>query len=401
VALKEVLGEIMWDVFISFASEDRIEVATPLAIALRDCGLKVWFDDFELKPGDSIREAIDRGLAHSRIGIVVLSRAFFEKKWTQLELGALINFKVNRGNRIVPIWHGIDHEFLLDRSPVLADLKAIAASAGMPRVVEDIISLLHGDVQDHASVSGLLLIDGNGSPTNLDALLVDEMLLACREGKAPPFSLDIDCLALFNGIGVSKLMNISEDAMVVYHAISGSADFFRIYSDLDRLLASGAINRKLCVEFRKVAPEITSFQSKIEFGIRLILTREALRRWLRSRDEEAECIRSYVNKYFPRDSAIPAGESKFDLRMTSEPYWNFGIYLSKDEVSILNGATSLESKIVFLLPGWTAGELPHDVIVRKFIPRLLFEAFQLMKLKEPGMLTDALFNLDQWSLGLG
>jgi hypothetical protein len=249
----------MWDVFISFASEDRVEVATPLAIALRDSGLRVWFDDFELKPGDSIREAIDRGLAHSRIGIVVLSHAFFEKKWTQLELGALLNVKVNRGNRIVPIWHGINQEFLLDTSPMLADLKAVAASEGMPRIVEAIISLLDANVQDSASVSGLLLIDGQGSPTNLDALLVDEMLLAYREGKAPPFRLDVDSLALFNGIGVSKLMNISEYAIFVYHAISGSADFFFFFSDLDRLLSSGAIDSKVCFEFRKVASEIKSF----------------------------------------------------------------------------------------------------------------------------------------------
>jgi TIR domain len=389
----------MWDVFISFATEDRVELAMPLATALSDRGLKVWFDEFELKPGDSIREAIDRGLAHSRLGIVVLSRAFFEKQWTQLELGALLNIKVSRGNRVVPIWHGINHEFLIDKSPMLADLKAIRSDDGIPRIAEAIISLLYA--KNDPSVSGILLIDEKGSPSNLDVVLIDEMLLAYHEGIAPPFKVDIDKLALFNGISISKLMTISEDAMLVYDAITGSADFFRIHSDLDRLKAHGAIDRKLSVEFRKVAPEITKFQAKIELGIRVMLTREALRVWLRSRDEEVECIRSYVRRCFSHQSVTSLTGSKFDLRMTSKPYWNFGIYLSDDQVAALNEATSLQSRIIFLLPGWTAEELPHDVIVREFIPRLLFEGFVLKKLDDPGLLPDALFDLNRWSLGLG
>jgi hypothetical protein len=68
-----------YDVFISHASEDKDEVVRPLANALKAGGLNVWFDEFELKIGDSLRRKIDKGLANSRFGVVVLSRPFFGK----------------------------------------------------------------------------------------------------------------------------------------------------------------------------------------------------------------------------------------------------------------------------------------------------------------------------------
>jgi len=41
-----------WDAFINYASEDRIEVAQPLAKKLKEYGLKIWYDKFELRIGD-------------------------------------------------------------------------------------------------------------------------------------------------------------------------------------------------------------------------------------------------------------------------------------------------------------------------------------------------------------
>ncbi len=50
----------------------------------------MWFDEFSLQVGDSLRRAIDQGLAHSRFGIVILSPDFFEKQWPQWELDGLV-----------------------------------------------------------------------------------------------------------------------------------------------------------------------------------------------------------------------------------------------------------------------------------------------------------------------
>ncbi len=59
----------VYDVFISHASEDKDEVVRPLATALQRSGLKVWYDEFELRIGDSLRRKIDQGLAGSRFGL--------------------------------------------------------------------------------------------------------------------------------------------------------------------------------------------------------------------------------------------------------------------------------------------------------------------------------------------
>lgn len=72
--------------FISHASEDKSDVVRPLANALKEAGLTVWYDEFELRIGDSLRRKIDKGLASSRFGVVVLSKAFFGRGWPEYEL---------------------------------------------------------------------------------------------------------------------------------------------------------------------------------------------------------------------------------------------------------------------------------------------------------------------------
>ncbi len=64
------------DVFISHASEDKDDFVRPLAYALINEGLDVWYDEMTLRIGDSLRQKIDKGLANSRVGLVVLSLSF-------------------------------------------------------------------------------------------------------------------------------------------------------------------------------------------------------------------------------------------------------------------------------------------------------------------------------------
>jgi hypothetical protein len=110
-----------YDVFISHASEDKDEVVRPLVYSLQSHGLKVWYDEFEMKIGDSLRRKIDKGLANSKFGIVVLSKNFISKGWTNYELDGIIT-KVNSGEQILlPIWHNITKKEVIDFSPSLAD----------------------------------------------------------------------------------------------------------------------------------------------------------------------------------------------------------------------------------------------------------------------------------------
>lgn len=110
-----------FDVFISHASEDKDEVVRPLARALQNEGLSVWFDEFELKIGDSLRRKIDKGVATSKFGLIVLSEMFFKKGWTNYELDGLVT-RQNTGEQILlPIWHNVTKRQVIDFSPSLAD----------------------------------------------------------------------------------------------------------------------------------------------------------------------------------------------------------------------------------------------------------------------------------------
>jgi hypothetical protein len=120
-----VQDEREFDIFISHASEDKQAIVRPLALALRERGLEVWYDEFELKIGDSLRRKIDAGIARSRFGIVVLSKPFFAKGWTQYELDGLVTMAVNDRQVILPLWHEISKDEVLRQSPSLADKVAL------------------------------------------------------------------------------------------------------------------------------------------------------------------------------------------------------------------------------------------------------------------------------------
>ena len=92
-----------YDVFISHATEDKDEVARPLANALTAEGLQVWYDEFELRIGDSIRRKIDSGLARSRFGVVIISPFFFAKNWPQYELDGLVTREMTGQQEILPL----------------------------------------------------------------------------------------------------------------------------------------------------------------------------------------------------------------------------------------------------------------------------------------------------------
>ena len=127
-----------WDVFISHATEDKETFARPLAQALKDRGLRVWFDEFTLRVGDSLRESIDHGLGKSRYGIVVLSKAFFDRHWTTQELNGLAS-RESRGKKVIlPVWFGVGRDDVQHYSPILADRLA----ARYDRDLDDVIAQL-------------------------------------------------------------------------------------------------------------------------------------------------------------------------------------------------------------------------------------------------------------------
>lgn len=136
-----------YDVFISHASEDKDSVVRPLALALKGKGVNVWYDEFELKIGDSLRRKIDQGLSKSKFGIVVISRSFIKKGWTNYELDGLMTKAISGQQILLPIWHDITKQEVIDYSPSLADKVARNTSQEtVEEIASEVAELIHSSI---------------------------------------------------------------------------------------------------------------------------------------------------------------------------------------------------------------------------------------------------------------
>ncbi len=132
-----------YDIFISHAFEDKDAIARPLYNALVARGITVWFDEADIKIGDSLRRKIDDGLSKCRYGVVILSPHFLSKEWPQRELDGLVARETASGDKaILPIWHELDRDTLLRYSPSLADRMAGLSKDGVPELVKKILQVL-------------------------------------------------------------------------------------------------------------------------------------------------------------------------------------------------------------------------------------------------------------------
>ena len=126
----------IWDYFVSYSRDDREEFVLPLVNALKKAGLKIWYDEDELELGDSIAESIQKGLANSLAAIAIISNSYIEKEWGKSEIHYFLNKQHIDKTRIIPIWHNVDVEFVMDLLPLLVD--RVGTSSSLP-----IIDIVH------------------------------------------------------------------------------------------------------------------------------------------------------------------------------------------------------------------------------------------------------------------
>lgn len=115
------------DVFLCHAWDDRQGAAKELHDLLEIRGVKVWFSEKDVGLGVPLMRAIDRGLANSRIGLVLVTPALLRRLPLEgiadKELSALL-----AGERLVPIVHDTTYEALREVSPLLASRSGLSTS---------------------------------------------------------------------------------------------------------------------------------------------------------------------------------------------------------------------------------------------------------------------------------
>jgi hypothetical protein len=181
---------LLYDVFICHASEDKDDFVRPLAEALRARHIEVWYDEFSLRVGDSLRQAIDRGLVNCQFGIVVLSPAFFRKRWTQWELNGLVAREMHETRELVlPIWHGVDHSEIIKHSPPLADAYAVNSASGMHSVITELLKSLRPEESPLIVAREFLINKGVTPPIVTDEWWLDVVEFKESELRYPDLNV--------------------------------------------------------------------------------------------------------------------------------------------------------------------------------------------------------------------
>lgn len=115
------------DVFLCHAWDDRSGAAKELNDLLESRGVKVWFSEKDVPLGTPLLREIDKGLARSRIGIVLVTPAFLRRVQgegiAEKELSALL-----AREQLVPIVHGTTYEALRDVSPLLGSRSGLSTA---------------------------------------------------------------------------------------------------------------------------------------------------------------------------------------------------------------------------------------------------------------------------------
>lgn len=128
-----------YDVFISYAVADRIDIITDLVEKLEEAGIKVWYAGRKLTAGRGVQETIKEGLAKSRHGVVVLSHNYFAGDWPKRELHALWGQEDGQERRILPVWHNITEDEIRRYDRFLADNWGIPTDKGTDFVVRKLV----------------------------------------------------------------------------------------------------------------------------------------------------------------------------------------------------------------------------------------------------------------------
>lgn len=142
VEVQAVVQPDIRDAFLCHAWADRKESAKELHDLLEAAGVKVWFSEKDLGLGVPMMRAIDKGLANSKVGLVLVTPAMLERlpkeSVADKELSALL-----AGNRLIPIVHNTTYEALRNVSPLLASRSGLDTSEdSMAEIAQKIAELV-------------------------------------------------------------------------------------------------------------------------------------------------------------------------------------------------------------------------------------------------------------------
>lgn len=132
--------------FISHDSRDKDVLVRQLALELTKQMCPVWYDEYSLKVGDSLRANIEAGLKETKKCIVVLSPNFISNEgWGKAEFDSVYTREIiEKNNVILPIWHDVAVEDVYNFSPRMADKVGLNSNIGIEQLAKKLASIIKG-----------------------------------------------------------------------------------------------------------------------------------------------------------------------------------------------------------------------------------------------------------------
>lgn len=117
-----------YDVFISHANKDKEDYVDLLNASVKRLGINIFYDTDVLSWGDNWKQMILEGTQKSEFAIIVISRNFFGREWTERELAELLaRQNENKQKIVLPLLHGISLDELKEKYPELGDIQCISS----------------------------------------------------------------------------------------------------------------------------------------------------------------------------------------------------------------------------------------------------------------------------------
>lgn len=129
VANQQKKEQPLYDVFISHANADKESYVGDLKTSLDKLKIKIFYDKDTLEWGDDWKKVILEGVAKAEFAIIVISKNFFGREWTEKELNEFLNRQNHNGQKVIlPILHNITVSELQEKYPSVANIQALDSS---------------------------------------------------------------------------------------------------------------------------------------------------------------------------------------------------------------------------------------------------------------------------------
>jgi len=135
--------------FISHDTRDKDSLVRQLALEISKQMCPVWYDEYSLKVGDSLRLSIEKGLRETKKCVLILSPNFIANNgWGKAEFDSVYTREIiEQGNVILPVWHNIDINQVYEYSPRLADKVGLSSTLGVEKLARKLaIAIKHNDI---------------------------------------------------------------------------------------------------------------------------------------------------------------------------------------------------------------------------------------------------------------